>query len=353
MVKSDLVANLKISDSLFEIRLLDIPSDGGYRQFVKGRWLAASLAAVVVAAAVGVAEVSAALGQATPSQRSSQSQSPPPPPPPAMKIPPLTIKGAEQMIDVGGRRLHCVIYGSGGPTVVLVSGFQAPQAYWNPVVPGIAEITTVVTYDRAGYGKSERGDLPVHGRQAAVDLHVLLGKLGVRKPYLLVGHSYGGRIVRLFAAAYPAETAGLILEEASHEDLPDAQLEALTGKDRETLAAMIAPYRTTVPNPRTETDYMLATVEQLHQSGPLPRVPLTVITSASRGSGLPLVFSPESQARLTDVAMTMQKKLADLIPGAEQILVEGVGHNVHVDKPEAVLAPIRAMIARLRGQPAK
>jgi pimeloyl-ACP methyl ester carboxylesterase len=265
-----------------------------------------------------------------------------------MKIPPLMIKGNEQMIDVGGRRLHCVVYGSGGPTVVLVSGFQAPQAYWNPVVPGIAEITSVITYDRAGYGKSERGDLPVHGRQAADDLHVLLDKLGVPKPYLLVGHSYGGRIVRLFAAAYPADTAGLVLEEAGHEDLPEAQLEALTGRDRETLAAMIAPYRTKIPDPHTETDYMLATVEQLHQSGPLPRVPLVVITSASRGSGLPSVFSPESQSKLGEVAMAMQKKLVDLVPGAEQILVEGAGHNVHLDKPEAVLAPILALVARLR-----
>ena len=252
------------------------------------------------------------------------------------------------MIDVGGRRLHCAVYGSGGPTVVLVSGFQAPQAYWNPLVPGIAEVATVVTYDRPGYGKSERGDLPVHGRQAADDLHVLLGKLGVPKPYLLVGHSYGGRIVRLFAGAYPDDTAGLVLEEAGHEDLPEAQLAALTGQDRETLAAMIAPYRTKVPDPRTETDYMLETVEQLRQSGPLPRVPLIVITSASRGSGLPPVFSPESQSKLDEVAMAMQKKLADLVPGAEQILVEGAGHNVHLEKPEAVLGPILAMIARIR-----
>jgi pimeloyl-ACP methyl ester carboxylesterase/dienelactone hydrolase len=286
--------------------------------------------------------------------RSQAPPSPPlPPPPQAVNIPPLAIKGTEHMIDVGGRRLHCFVYGSGGPTVVLVSGFQAPQAYWNPVVPGIAEIATVVTYDRAGYGRSERGDLPVHGRQTADDLHVLLGKLGVPKPYLLVGHSYGGRIVRLFAAAYPAETAGLVLEEAGHEDLPDAQLEALTGKDRETLAAMIAPYRATVPNPRTETDYMAETVEQLRRSGALPHVPLTVITAASRGSGLPTVFSPENQARLTEVAMAMQKKLTELVPGGEQVLVEGAGHNVHLDKPEAVLAPIRAMIARLRAKPAK
>ncbi|MBP7707238.1 MAG: alpha/beta hydrolase [Candidatus Aminicenantes bacterium] len=305
----------------------------------------ARIAAVIVCGSIAIFGTQDSGGQ-TP-------QTPPPPPPPPLKVPPLAIQGAERMVDVGGRRLHAVVYGSGGPTVVLVSGFQAPQAYWNPLVEGIAEVATAVTYDRAGYGQSERGVLPVDGRQSADDLHILLGKLGVQKPYLLVGHSYGGRIVRLFASAYPGETAGLVLEEASHEDLPEAQLEALTGRDRETLAAMIAPYRTAVPDPVTETDYMAATVEQLRRSGPLPRVPLVVITAASRGSGLPPVFSPEGQAKLGEAAAAMQKKLVGLIPGAEQIFVEGAGHNVHVEKPEAVLAPIRAMIARLGGRRAK
>ena len=222
------------------LRDLDTRSDGGYRPFMRGKGLAVPLAAIVIAATIGYAGASRVSAPANPAGPSSQSRTPSPP---AVKIPPLTIKGVERMVDVGGRRLHCFIYGSGGPTVVLVSGFQAPQEYWNPVVPGIAEITTVVTYDRAGYGQSETGDLPVHGRRSADDLHVLLDKLGVPKPYLLVGHSYGGRIVRLFASGYPADTAGLILEEAGHEDLPDAQLAALTGQDRETLAAMIARLR--------------------------------------------------------------------------------------------------------------
>jgi len=77
---------------------------------------------------------------------------------------------------------------------------------------------------------------------------------------------------------------------------------------------------------------------------------LTRPPSASRGSGLPTVFSPEGLAKLDEATAAMQKKLALLVPGGEQILVEGAGHDVHLDKPEAVLAPIRAMIARLREQ---
>jgi hypothetical protein len=106
-----------------------------------------------------------------------------------------------------------------------------------------------------------------------------------------------------------------------------------------------------IPDPQTETDNMALTVEQLRKSGPLPHVPLVVITAASRGSGLPQVFSPENRARLTEAAMAMQKKLVDLIPGGEQILVDEAGHNVHLDKPEAVLDPIRSMIARVRKHP--
>ena len=76
------------------------------------------------------------------------------------------VDGTEHAIDVGGRTLHGVVYGEGAPTVVLIGGFNAPQAYWNSVVPAIAEMATVVTYDRAGYGLSEVGDLPLDGRQS-------------------------------------------------------------------------------------------------------------------------------------------------------------------------------------------
>jgi pimeloyl-ACP methyl ester carboxylesterase len=208
----------------------------------------------------------------------------------------------------------------------------------------------VVTYDRAGYGRSELGALPAHGRQSAADLHALLGKLQVPGPYLLVGHSYGGRVVRLFAAAYPSDTGGLILEDTSHEDLVDAQRQVLSGKDLEALDELVASFRTPVANPRTEGDYMPATVEQLRRSGFLPQVPLVVITSASREGGLPPVFSPEGRRKLEAVAMAMQKKLVALVPGAEHIIVAGTGHNIHLDKPEAVLTPILALVARLRDQ---
>jgi pimeloyl-ACP methyl ester carboxylesterase len=278
---------------------------------------------------------------------------PPPPPPPRAAVPPLEVPGNAHVVDVGGRRLHVVVHGAGAPTVVLVSGFGAPQATWNAVVPALAAVTTVVTYDRAGVGDSELGSRPADGRQSAVDLKALLTALGVPRPCVLVGHSYGGRVVRLFAAAYPEDTAGIVLAETGHEDTPDAQRAVLEGADRETFDRMIAPFLTPPADPRTEQDFMAVTQEQLRASGPLPHVPLVVVTAGSRGLGLPPAFSAEGQRRLEEVAMRMQDRLVALVPGAEHIVVEGAGHNVHLDRPEAVIAPIVAMVTRLRLAPVR
>jgi len=202
-----------------------------------------------------------------------------------IRIPEISTPKTENMIDVGGRKLHCCVYGKGSPTVVLVSGFGAPQAYWNSVVPELAAKTTVVTYDRAGIGNSEINDLPTHGEQSAKDLHVWLEKLVVPKPYILVGHSYGGSIVRLFASMYPDYMGGLILEDAQHEDVLNEQLKILKGKDLETLEQMVTRFQTP-ENPITEADYRNITTEQVRKSKPLPQIPLVVLTAGDRSKAM-------------------------------------------------------------------
>ncbi|MBN1224152.1 MAG: hypothetical protein JXB23_12970 [Candidatus Aminicenantes bacterium] len=67
-----------------------------------------------------------------------------------MRIPEISTPKIENMIDVGGRKIYCCVYGSGSPTVVLVSGLEAPQAYWNSVIPDLAAKTTVVRGESSG-----------------------------------------------------------------------------------------------------------------------------------------------------------------------------------------------------------
>lgn len=262
-------------------------------------------------------------------------------------IPEISTPKTEEMIDVGGRKIHCCVYGEKGPSVVLVSGFGAPQSYWNTVVPDLAAQTTVVTFDRAGIGKSEIGDLPTHGLQAAKDLHVLLERLNVPAPYILVGHSYGGDVVRLFASMYPDLMGGLILEDTQHEDVLEEQRKILKGKDLETFEQMVARFDTP-ENPTTEADYRYITKDQVINSKPLPKIPYVVLSAGDRSKAMPPMFSEDAKKQLAALGFKLQQRLVALIPGGEHIVVEGVGHNIHVEKPDALIEPAIKMLKELR-----
>jgi pimeloyl-ACP methyl ester carboxylesterase len=265
----------------------------------------------------------------------------------AVVVPDCEFEGTEHFIDVGGRRLHGYVYGAGAPTVVLVSGLNAPQAYWNAVVNGIAGATTVITYDRAGYGRSEVGELPLDGAQSARDLHALLAGMGVPGPYVLVGHSYGVGVARLFASAYPENTGGLILVDGQHEDILDEQRKILEGEDLERLEEMVAMMES-MADETTEIGSSQLTMEQLRSSGPLPEVPFVVITAGKRSMALPPFFSDAAREKLIALGLSLQERLVALIPGGRHIVAEGVGHNVQVEKPDVVTGPLGEMIDRIR-----
>jgi pimeloyl-ACP methyl ester carboxylesterase len=128
-----------------------------------------------------------------------------------VKIPP-----PGRMVDVGGRRLHVTVEGQGGPVVVLEAGIAASSLSWALVCKKVAEFTTVVTYDRAGFGWSEPAP---HGSTSdsstaldfARDLGLLLEKAETRGPFVLVGHSFGGLIARVFEQEFAGCVAGLVL----------------------------------------------------------------------------------------------------------------------------------------------
>jgi pimeloyl-ACP methyl ester carboxylesterase len=130
-----------------------------------------------------------------------------------------------RLVDVGGHRLYIECTGSGSPTVVLQSGLGESSSYWAHIASAVAGSTTVCRYDRAGHGRSDEAAGPQDGIALATDLHTLLERAGVPGPYVLVGHSSGGPYVRVFAARYPDEVAGMVLLDAQPADaftaLPD------------------------------------------------------------------------------------------------------------------------------------
>jgi pimeloyl-ACP methyl ester carboxylesterase len=120
-----------------------------------------------------------------------------------------------QLIDVGGHRLHLNCTGSGSPTVVLQPGAGEMSSNMGWIAPALARNTRVCVYDRAGRGWSEPADTPQDGTQIAIDLHTLLQRGQVPGPYVLAGHSFGGRYVLAFAARYPDDVAAMVLVDST------------------------------------------------------------------------------------------------------------------------------------------
>src|SRR6266403_1166423 len=141
------------------------------------------------------------------------------------------------LVDIGrGRKIYLKCQGTGSPAVVLVGGRMASADDWSvadksapAVFPQVAKFTRVCAYDRPGTPvgeKPSRSDpvpQPTTAKDAVADLHALLSAAGKTGPYVLVGHSYGGLVVKLYARSYPKDVAGLVLVDALSEGLQDAE----------------------------------------------------------------------------------------------------------------------------------
>ena len=136
----------------------------------------------------------------------------------------------QQLVDIGGRKLHLYCSGTGNTTVV----FDAPGSHggwtWFKVQPEVAKHTRACVYDRAGFGFSDPAPRPSTSENAVEDLHKALQVAGINPPYLLVGNSFGGENVQVYAYRYPEQVKGLVLVEPQTEDETERLNKVTEGK---------------------------------------------------------------------------------------------------------------------------
>lgn len=244
-----------------------------------------------------------------------------------------------ELIDVGGRRLDLACAGSGSPTVVLVPGAGLPMTTWGEVSAAVATFTRVCAYDRDGLGRSDPGPRPRAAGLIVEDLHKALVGAGLVPPHVLVGHSFGGLIVRLYASRYPEEIVGLVLVDAAHEDqYPPAPPEHATPAEAERWRFLAGE------NP--EGLEQIASARELRAAAPLRPLPLLVLTHGRPPARpLPGTTVEEMEAQW----QRQQRLLVRLVPGARQIVAQRSGHLIHKDQPELVVNAIRQVVEAARG----
>jgi len=231
-----------------------------------------------------------------------------------------------RLVDVGGYRLRVDCYGQGDMTVVLEAGLCQTRATWGRVVGVIASFARVCAYDRAGLGESDRAPGPRTPRRVVDDLERVLVATGTKAPYVLVGHSFGGLAVRLYAARHPERVRGLILVDASHEEQYARLAELMEPQDR---AAFLAHEG----GGNCEALDLLAAAKELREAGSLPAVPLVVLTARPRWA---VAGCPDDAVRTE-----LQAQLARLSPRARHVIAERSGHFIQLDRPDVVTAAVR------------
>ncbi len=261
-----------------------------------------------------------------------------------------------------GARGHLLCRGQGQPSVVLDAGLGGTSLDWSRVHPPVARFTRVCSYDRAGYGWSDGRRRARTGDALALELQRLLGHGGVAAPWVLVGHSFGGLVVRRFTQRFPHQVAGLVLVDASHEHqfarLEQAVPLAPRPRDRfvianqwrvpaalpaalKTLAQELALRPAAVAALYGELRYFHTTAREVLTGGPLPPLPVAVLAHDSLGHAR----TPKAQ-RLAAGWLALQRQLAS--SHRTPLEVVDSGHYIHLERPERVVAAIRRVVEHHR-----
>lgn len=266
------------------------------------------------------------------------------------------------VVDIGGgRTMYLECHGEGTPTVVLISGKGGRADTWDTnrlepydasvsVLPRTAALTRVCAYDRPGTvgdngepSRSKAVAVPVTAKDGVADLHALLAAAHVQEPYVVVGHSYGGLIARLFASTYPGTVAGLVLEDALSEGLYDG----LTPAQRDVLETI-----NFLPE-KVDTIQSFAQVISAPPVRTMPMVILTAdqppITPQDVATGVfPPAVTVEFVNALWSAQIAAQDRLARLFPGARHVTRTGSRHYIHLEQPQVVVDAIREVVEAVR-----
>ena len=263
------------------------------------------------------------------------------------------------MANIGTHSLQYRSEGTGFPVVVIDAGLGDQLDKLKPLQARLARVTQVVTYNRAGYGRSQAGPLPRDGGREAEELKALLAKAAVPGPWVLVGHSLGALNVQAFAARYPGDVAGMVL-------LDPPPLSFLLGREYRDLMSMAermtaewqaiadAAAKSADPGERARGAFfrMLAsehremfaeTARHVDAISTFGEIPLLVMAAGKPnpafGAG-----AEEYQKYWVGQSRTLSAKSAK----GRFVLAPGSSHYLHLDVPDLVEKSIVSLVREAR-----
>ncbi len=238
--------------------------------------------------------------------------------------------GNEVMVDVGTFELFTITGGEGTATVVFEAGLGNNYKVWEQenTLENTAEFAQTLAYNRAGYAPSGIGTEARSIEQIVEELdQVIEERLSTDKIYL-VGHSWGGPIIRAYAIAHPEKVNGLLFIDPSHEDFKD-----IDQSDEDELLALLGNSQG-----KEEAEQLLEGIQYISTLPDLPNIPVTVLTAMKTTPD----FSAEDRQSWYDA----HDNLGEGISNFKHIAVEDSDHYIQLEKPTLVMDALQELVVQ-------
>jgi pimeloyl-ACP methyl ester carboxylesterase len=234
-----------------------------------------------------------------------------------------------EVVEYDGRDIEIAVAGAGPGTVVFESGLDDDWAAWDKVAYDLSQDARVLAYSRPGYGRSDDATTPRDPAQIVAELRGLLADQGFDPPYVLVGHSFGGTYMELFARAHPSEVSALVLVDTRPVGFLDEC-------ERARLDLCGIPSDVLGKQPDVvQAEYEAFPLAAEEMTGALGAYPVRLLTSTDHPGA--------SDARMA-LWVSMHAAIADEAIDGEQTVFDGAGHYLQLERRDEVSATIRAVL---------
>ena len=257
-----------------------------------------------------------------------------------------------ELYSLGDHRLHSWSLGEGDITVIFEPGLGGSALEYVPLAEQVSQQHQVLLYDRAGYGWSDPGVSPRHVLRLARELKQLITLRGVKNKLILVGHSYGGLIMREFAQLAGDQVRGLVLVDSSHEDqfnrLADKDgVSMLPTSDHFVISAPELPHglrddvrkkilalsrmRKTYAALHAEISSFKESCDHIRNQNATFDFPVTIISR-----GVNPAASDDNSTENEAIWQELQTDLLKLSKYSQQRIATESGHHIHIDQPDYI-----------------
>lgn len=266
-----------------------------------------------------------------------------------------------ELVSLRSHRLHVSCRGKGEVTILFEAGLGGSSLEWVPIQEKLQTRAMACLYDRAGYAWSDPSPFPRNGRQLAWEAHQLLTVLKIDGPLILVGHSFGGYVVRLLADLRRNDVMGMVLVDASHEDQID-RFEQLGGPSvmpKNGQSFVLSSSRAPLNLPE-ELRLKITALGRMRKTYNATHSELSEFRESARQTkrrrkelDIPLIVLRRGQDPFGDDELGKQKAaiwdelqtdLSTISTRGQLIEATNSGHHVHVDEPILVIDAIESFI---------